>query len=374
MSTVLKDNYQEDVSGRSNAADTPERLAYYAELKKFNAEPLWRVANKIEPWEPHSTSIPMLWRYADLRDRVLRSADVVTPEEAGRRAIYLSNPGREDVAAAVGWIYAALQTLRAGEAASAHWHQATAVRFIIEGRGAYTIVDGHKTTLGPNDFVITPNGTYHEHGVSEDGTQCLWEDALDIPLMNALDANFFHVHPDLHQAVTYPLEDTVLTWAAGTGLVPANDTWNRPYSPLFKYEWAPTYEALQNYAKITDGSPFDGVMMRYINPKTGEHPMRTMGASMQLLRPGERTKAHRHTGSFLYHVAKGSGYSIVNGERLDWKEHDIFCVPSWMFHEHANASDREDACLFCINDLPVMESLGLYREEALAENGGHQQA
>ena len=71
-------------------------------------------------------------------------------------------------------------------------------------------------------------------------------------------------------------------------------------------------------------------------------------------------------------VAKGKGYSIINGQRFDWQEHDIFCVPSWMFHEHANASQSEDACLFCFNDMPVMNSLGIYREEALAENGGHQ--
>jgi len=100
--------------------------------------------------------------------------------------------------------------------------------------------------------------------------------------------------------------------------------------------------------------------------------MQTIGASMQMLRPGEHTKAHRHTGSFIYQVAKGKGFSIINGQRFDWQERDIFCVPSWMFHEHANASQSEDACLFCFNDLPVMKSLGLYREEALKENDGHQ--
>jgi gentisate 1,2-dioxygenase len=45
--------------------------------------------------------------------------------------------------------------------------------------------------------------------------------------------------------------------------------------------------------------------------------MQTIGASMQPLRPGERTKAHRHTGSFVYQVAKGNGFSIVNGKRFD---------------------------------------------------------
>ena len=109
-----------------------------------------------------------------------------------------------------------------------------------------------------------------------------------------------------------------------------------------------------------------------MNPLTGGPPMQTIGASMQMLRPGERTRAHRHTGSFVYQVARGSGWSVIGGRRFDWKQRDIFVVPSWAFHEHANASDTEDACLFCFNDLPVMRALGLWREEALAENGGHQ--
>src|ERR1041384_5929938 len=100
--------------------------------------------------------------------------------------------------------------------------------------------------------------------------------------------------------------------------------------------------------------------------------MQTIGASMQLLRPGERTRGHRQTGSFVYQWANRSGHSIRNRHPLDWKERDIFVVPAWMYHEHANGSDREDACLFSFHDLPAMRALGLYREEALAENGGHQ--
>ncbi len=371
MTTATRPNYREDVVGRANVEDTPELLAYYDDLERMNTAALWTVANKIEPWEPQSSSVPVVWRFNDLREHVLRSIDLVSPEKAGRRVVYLDNPGRRDVAAAVGWLYSGLQAMRPGERASAHAHAASALRFIMEGSGAYTIVDGQRMTLGANDFVLTPNGCWHEHGVSEDGAPCIWQDGLDIPLVNALEANFYVVHPDLQQADTVPVNTAVAAWG-GRGLVPANDTWKHAYSPLLKYEWAPTYEALSNYAKVTDGSPFDGVLMDYINPKTGGPVMQTIGASMQMLRPGEHTKAHRQVGSFIYQCAKGKGYSIVNGQRLDWQARDIFCVPSWMFHEHVNLSESEDACLFCFHDLPVMKSLGLYREEALKDNGGHQ--
>lgn len=371
MSQSSYDQYKEDVIGRANVADTPELVAYYQRLQQLGTGALWTVANKIEPWEPASTSVPMLWRYQDLRADVLKALDLVTPEQAGRRVIYLENQGRADVVAAVGWLYSGLQVMAPGECASSHRHSASALRFIMEGSGAFTNVDGHKMTLGANDFVLTPNGTWHEHGVSEDGTICIWQDGLDIPLMNALEANFYEVHPDLNQAIAFPVDDSVATWA-GAGLRPATQTWAKPYSPLLKYQWDATYEALERYARVTDGSPYDGIIMDYVNPNTGGPVMQTIGATMQMLRPGERTKAHRQTGSFVYQCAKGSGWSIINGQRFDWKERDIFVVPAWMYHEHANASDTDTACLFSFHDLPVMRALGLYREEALGENDGHQ--
>ncbi|MFC7407574.1 cupin domain-containing protein [Hydrogenophaga atypica] len=371
MTQKTYDTHREHVAGRADVADTPELVAYYQALERLQTGALWTVANKIEPWQPRSDSVPVLWRYRELREHVLRSVALVTPEKAGRRVIYLDNPGRREMAAAVGWLYSGLQVMHPGERASAHAHSSSALRFIMEGRGAYTIVDGHKMTLGTNDFVLTPNGTWHEHGVEADGLPCIWQDGLDIPLVNALEAGFYAVHPDLQQAVGYPVDDAADIWGAA-GLRPQNVNWNKPYSPLFKYQWAPTYEALLRLSKAREDNPFDGALMHYTNPASGGHVMATTGASMQLLRPGFAGKAHRHTGSFLYQVAKGSGHSVINGLRFDWQERDIFCVPSWAWHEHANASQTEDACLFCFNDLPVMEKLGLYREEALIDNGGHQ--
>ncbi|WP_434660451.1 cupin domain-containing protein [Klebsiella sp. MISC125] len=365
------DDFRESTAGRADVEDTPELVAYYQQLSELKTGALWTVANKIEPWQPKSASVPVLWRYQDLREHVLRSVELVTPEKAGRRVIYLNNPGRQDVAAAVGWLYSGLQVMHPGEAASAHAHSSSALRFIMEGRGAYTIVDGHKMPLEANDFVLTPNGTWHEHGVEADGLQCIWQDGLDIPLVNAMEAGFYKVHPDMHQQVTAPVDDRVALWAAAA-LRPHNVGWDKPYSPLFKYQWQPTYEALCRAAKVSDGSPFDDVLMHYTNPVTGGHVMPTIGASMQRLRPGFVGKAHRHTGSFMYQVAKGKGYSIIDGQRFDWQERDIFCVPSWAFHEHVNLSQTDDACLFCFNDLPVMQSLSLYYEDALLDNDGQQ--
>lgn len=367
----MTDNHDDDQMGRARVQDSPELLAYYDDLASYDTGALWTVANSIEPWEPTPKSIPVLWKWDELRPQVLRAVDLVRPEDAGRRVVYLRNPNRTDVSAACGWLFSGLQVMKAGERAGAHKHAASALRFIMEGSGAYTIVDGHKMTLGARDFVLTPNGTWHEHGIEEDGSTCIWQDGLDIPLTNALEANFYAVHPNDYQTTNLPLNDSPLTYGA-PGLLPELDKWDKPYSPLMKFRWDQTYEALTNYAKVTDGSPYDGIIMRYTNPATGGDPMLTMGAHMQLLRPSEHTKAHRHTGNIIYQVAKGRGYSVINGQRFDWKEKDIFCVPTWMFHEHCNLDDRDDACLFSFHDLPTMKKLGFYAEEALNENNGHQ--
>lgn len=374
MDTIGKDgaiDERDQQVGRAIVEDDANLNAYYDDLAKLETGALWTVANDIEPWEPTPSSAPTIWRNAELRDQVMRSLDLVSPEKAGRRVVYLRNPKRKDVSACCGWLFSGIQVMRPGEKTSAHNHAASALRFIMEGAGAYTVVDGHKITFGPRDFVITPNGTWHDHGVEEGGETSMWQDGLDIPLTNALEANFYEVHPEIYQRPNYPTNDSPNSYGTA-GLLPAGETWDRPYSPLMKFGWDETYEGLQNYAKATDGSRFDGVMMRYSNPRTGGHVMQTMGAHMQMLRPGEKTKAHRHTGNVIYHVAKGEGHSIINGQRFDWKEKDIFCVPTWMWHEHANGSETDDACLFSFNDLPVMEKLGFYREEAYQDNEGHQ--
>lgn len=366
----MNNNHSDDQIGRARVQDSPELQAYYKDLESLGAGALWTVANDIEPWEPRSSSVPMLWKYDKLRDLVLKSSELVTPEQAGRRVVYLVNDKRRDVSAAVGWLYTGIQVTRPGESTSAHRHKASALRFIMEGEGGYTVVNGNKITFEVNDFVITPNSAWHEHGVDENGKTCIWQDGLDIPLANALEANDYAVL-DGKQELNAPVNYSPITYGL-SGLLVADKVWKESYSPLFKFEWKKVYPALLATAEVNEINPFDGIIMQYSNPLTGGHVMQTMGASMQLLPPKFKGKAHKHTGSFVYQCAKGSGYSIINGQRFDWKERDIFCVPSWAWHEHHNDSDTEDACLFSFNDLPVIEKLGFYQDKIYTENDGYQ--
>jgi len=364
---------RDEVLGRARVTDTPELEAFYQELAARNAGAFWKRANAIEPWEPETRYRPTLWRYADMRAMCLRALDLVKPEEAGRRVVTLlndSDAGRENVAVC-GWLFSGMQAMRPGEITPAHRHTASAHRFIMEGRGAYTVVDGHHITLGANDYVLTPGGCWHDHGVVAEGEVSIWQDGLDIPLMNSLETNFYAVYDQPAQTAAFPVDDLPLSY--GGGLRPEGvPAWEKPYSPVMVYRWEGTRDALWNLAKVSDGSPFDGHMLRYSNPLTGGWSLATMGAHMQMLKPGFRGQAHRHTGNVVYNVARGRGYSIIGGARFDWGTHDIFCVPAWTWHEHVNLDPSEEAFLFSFNDFPVMEALGVRIEEALQDNDGHQ--
>jgi gentisate 1,2-dioxygenase len=130
---------REDVIGRANVENTPELDRYYADLGRQESYALWTVANDIEPWQPKPNSQPTLWSYQELRPLVLKALDLVSPEKAGRRVIALENPGRKGLSACVGWLYTGLQVMRPGEFATAHNHASAALRFIVEGKGAYTV-------------------------------------------------------------------------------------------------------------------------------------------------------------------------------------------------------------------------------------------
>jgi gentisate 1,2-dioxygenase len=142
-------------------------------------------------------------------------------------------------------------------------------------------------------------------------------------------------------------------------------------SPLLLYSWDRTWEAL-NALRDHAGSAFDGIALEYRHPLSGGSVMPTMSCCVQLLRPAEHTKAHRHTGSAVYHVVRGEGMTVIDGQAFSWSKGDIIALPPWSLHEHANTSS-EDAVLFSIQDIPVLQALGLYYEEALTENDGRQQ-
>lgn len=345
------------------AKASPEELQrFYDSSREAGLVPAWMGVGL----QRQTKVVPHLWRWAEAEPLVRRSGELVTPDrEVERRVLRLANPGLDH--GTTHTISAALQLLLPGECAPAHRHTPTAIRWILKGEGAYTTVEGDKCYMERGDLILTPSWTWHDHG-NEGREPMIWLDGLDTPLVRYLEATFYEPFPEDQQPVTSTGESE-RKYASGA-LRPAWEEARVPYSPLWHYKWEKTYDALWRLAQVVS-SPFDDVAMEYSDPATGGPVLRSMTCWIQLLRPGVRTKAHRHTTSAVYQVFEGEGYSVIDGQRFDWGAGDMFAVPSWAWHEHANASGQE-AVLFSIQDTPLMKALALYREQPYGDNAGHQ--
>lgn len=305
----------------------------------------------------------LLWRWEHIYAGLIESGEIVRlGADTGRRTVQLRNPKLPTGTTKT--IQMSIQLVRPGERARAHRHTAQAVRFVVQGNGAYTTVEGERMLMYPNDLVLTPGWTWHDHANLTD-EPVVWLDGLDIPIAMHLDAQFQVNYPEEAQEITKPDGASAREFSALRSRTKGAHPW--PYPP-YRYPWAETREALMELASSGHGDdPYDGVLLEYANPLDGGHTLPTMSCSVQLLRPGERTASHRHTGSTIYHCIEGSGSVTIDGTTFDYGPRDCFLVPPWRSHRFENASSSEPAILYSMSDLPVLEALHLYREEETAE-------
>ena len=342
---------------------------FYQDLKAKSMDALWRRnlggPRSAEPVAPYQ---PAFWSGRDISEFVDRAAKLVRPgPDAQRRVIVLANPG-VPFGSATHTLFGNVQLVLPGEVAPSHRHISSAIRFIMQGEGAVTIVDGEPVEMNPGDLVLTPGWCFHGH-VSNASGPVVWMDSLDSPLIGSLRIGRSEQYPDELEPATRPVGDSFNR----TGWGHFRPKWDRSVSkisPQLLYPWAQTERALQQLAR-TGASPFDDVAFEYTNPLTGGPVLPTVGCEIQLIRPGVHTRAHRHPSSSVYHVFLGSGYSVVDGVRIDWAAGDFFSLPPWCWHEHANEAS-EDAVLFSTTDAPVLEALALF-EEHEHPGAGHQE-
>lgn len=337
---------------------SPERRELYGRLDQKNTTPLWEVLGKIIPFEPTPDIVPVLWRYDEVRPLLLEAGRLLTAREAERRVLILENPGLRGQSRITQSLYAGLQLILPGEIAPAHRHTMAALRFVIEGTGAYTAVEGERTIMHPGDFILTPSWTYHDHGNPGD-IPVMWLDGLDVPLVNLFDASFRESYPGEVQANTVPDGDSHARYA--TNMLPVDWQPTRPSSPIFNYPYSRSREALEHLHRNRAVHQCHGVKMRFINPANGGSPMPTIGAFLQLLPKGFRGVPYRATDSTVYSVAEGRGRSRIGDTIYTWGPRDIFVVPSWTRVAH---EAEDESVLFSFSDRPAQQALGLWREEA----------
>jgi len=331
----------------------------------------WDAEGKIAVREPARNFDPHIWRWADLRPLILSAAEHFTLADAIRRVLVLANPAVYPKHHSTNTLYVSCSVYNGGEKAPVHRHTANASRFVLEGSGGYTNIEGEKCVMNRGDLIVTPNGAWHDHG--NDGTDpVIWMDVLDLPLAESLGSVFFEFDlldesgkPKPIQDVTSPERYSQLAYGVG-GLKPAFISHQRGAndfsSPMFVYPWDASERALNSMRNLK-GSPYDGILLDFVDPTTGSSVTPTLGFSIQLLRPREHTLSHRHTSSVAYCCLRGSGATVIDGQKIEWKENDIFVLPGWRWHEHVNEDYSEDAILYAVSDAPALKKLGLYREE-----------
>ncbi len=337
-------------------ARTPERQAFYDRIAPGNLAPLWENLHRMVTPQPQPTAVPAIWRYREVRPHLLASGGLITAQEATRRVLMLMNPGLGGEASITGSLFAGLQLIMPGEIAPAHRHSQSALRFIIEGHGAYTAVDGERTAMQPGDFVITPSWTWHDHG-NETSEPMVWLDGLDIQIVKLLGASFAEGYPDDTQPVSRPEGDSFARF--GNNLLPVDWKPEVKTSPVFNYPYDRTREALDALARNSAPEPYHGHKLRYVNPASGDFAMPTIATFVQLLPAGFHSRPYRSTDGTVFVVVEGEGESRIGDQVFAWEPHDVFVVPSWMPHTHCAESE---AVLFSFSDRVVQEKLGLWRE------------
>jgi gentisate 1,2-dioxygenase len=334
------------------------RGAFYRRLDRDNLAPLWEVLHALVTPQPQVACKPAYWNYKAIRPYILESGSLITAREAIRRVLILENPGMRGQSCITRSLYCGLQLILPGEIAPSHRHTQSALRFIVEGSGAYTAVNGERTTMHPGDFIITPAWTWHDHG--NDGSEpVVWMDGLDIPIVALFDAQFAENYPEDAQPVTTREGTSIARY--GSNLAPLEPV--PPFgrtSPVFSYPYARSREALAALARNGAPDACHGWKMQYINPLTGGPAMPTIGAFLQLLPKGYRSTPYRSTDATVFSVAEGTGTVRIGDESYAFEPRDSFVVPSW---QPLTLEARDECVLFSYSDRSAQVALGLWREQ-----------
>jgi gentisate 1,2-dioxygenase len=345
------------------------RKTFYDAIGRQHMTPLWEVLHALVPQQPATPCVPAFWAYDKVRPFLMQAGELITAEEAVRRVLILENPSLRGQSCITQSLYAGLQLILPGEIAPSHRHTQSALRFVVEGRGAYTAVDGERTTMAPGDFIITPSWTWHDHGnmqTSEGGEPVVWLDGLDIPMLRFFDAGFAENDTERSQKVTRTEGTSYQRY--GANMLPVH--YDAPFgqtSPIFSYPYERTREALHKLEQQAPVDMWDGIKLRYVNPATGGSPMPTMGTFMQRLPAGFCGKPWRQTDGAVFSVVEGQGTVLIGSagqqQAHDFGPRDHFVIPSW---HTAQLRSAQGCVLFSFSDRPVHQALGIHREERLS--------
>ncbi|CAG9269634.1 cupin domain-containing protein [Paraburkholderia caribensis] len=351
--------------GQPEPTSELERL--YRGFEQELLVPLWTEIGGLMPKSPRSKAMPHLWRWERLKELAAQAGKIVPVGRGGeRRAIALANPALGGKPYATPTLWAAIQYLMPGEDAPEHRHSQHAFRFVVEGEGVWTVVNGDPVRMSRGDFLPQAGWNWHAHHNAASEPMA-WIDGLDIPFAYYTESQFFEIgreRIDATERTTPERSRSEQLWGH-PGLRPASQTDAQRATPLLAYRWKDTDRALRDQFEL-EAAGFDGTLspghaaVRYINPTDGRDVLPTIRAEVHRIRAKCQTKSRREVGSSVYQVFDGKGMVKVGDKSWSVARGDLFVVPSWLPFK-AEAIENTDLDLFKFGDAPIFEALHAHR-------------
>jgi gentisate 1,2-dioxygenase len=335
--------------------------------------PLWTEIGDLMPLHPQTKSTPHLWRWERLVALAEKAGQIVPVGRGGeRRAIALANPSLGGKPYATPTLWAAIQYLLPGEDAPEHRHSQHAFRFVVEGEGVWTVVNGDPVRMSRGDFLPQAGWNWHSHHNAASAPMA-WIDGLDIPFSYYTESQFFEFGRDKispSEKATPERSRSERLWAY-PGLRPVSQPEALSATPLLAYRWVDTDRALSEQLALEDeGHPATlspgHAAVRYTNPTSGRDVLPTIRTEIHRVRRGAETVVRREVGSSVYQVFDGRGLVTIGDRTWSVARGDMFVVPSWVpFMAKAEASpshcDAPALDLFRFSDAPIFEALHAHR-------------
>ena len=332
---------------------------FYDRLEPEALAPLWKVLSALVTPTPRTPATPAAWSFDRIETLLMEAGELITAAEAERRVLILENPSLPGQSRITNTLYAGLQLILPGEVAPAHRHAQNALRFVMQGEGAFTALDGERAYMHKYDLILTPAWLWHDHG-NETDLPMIWLDGLDIPLVQTLDASFAEHREDRGAWPTSrPAGDAKMRW--GRNMRPARGTRTGGQgNPLFIYPFAEWRETLDALHRSEAPHPHDAHLMEFTNPVDGGSVMATMSAFTRLVPAGFETRAMRSSDGMINVVVEGTGTLFIDGQPFPLRPGEIVVVPAWA--ERRFSADS-DLVMFSYSDRATQQKLSLWREQ-----------